>query len=149
MLSKRLAFLPFQISILDKAPIPEKAFDSSRNQYESSYFLDLARKYPSTKVLGIADVDLYSEPLNFVFGQAEMSGKACVISLYRLKGEKERYENRAVKEAVHELGHTFGLKDCSDKSCVMHFSNCLEDTDLKGEEYCQVCQGKLKRMGMF
>lgn len=146
MLSKKLAFLPSKISILDEAPIPKKAFNSKRNQYESSYFVDLVRKYPGDRVLGIVDVDLYAEPLNFVFGQAEISGKAAVISLHRLKDEKELYHCRAVKEAVHELGHTFGLRHCDDATCVMRFSNCLAETDLKGEMYCQNCEERLKRL---
>jgi hypothetical protein len=28
-----------------------------------------------------------------------------------------------LKEAMHELGHTFGLGHCADPACVMWFSN--------------------------
>jgi archaemetzincin len=145
MLETRLSFLPLEISVLDEAPIPKGAHNKKRNQYDSSHFLILARKRPGDKVLGIAEKDLYSEDLNFVFGQAEIYGKAAVISLARLKGIQRLYESRVMKEAVHELGHTFGLKHCSDISCVMHFSNSLEDTDLKGEMYCKKCEGKLRK----
>ncbi len=144
-LSIRLSFLPMEISILDKAPIPKEAFNQKRDQYESSPFLDLARRYPGDKVIGIVDEDLYAESLNFVFGQAEIYGKAAVISLARLKGTQRLYESRVMKEAAHELGHTFGLKHCSDISCVMHFSNTLDDTDQKGEMYCKKCEGKLRK----
>jgi archaemetzincin len=41
---------------------------------------------------------------------------------------------------VHELGHTVGLPHCSDSRCVMHFSNCLEDTDQKGTSFCRRCR---------
>ncbi len=95
------------------------------------------------RVLGITEVDLFAEPLNFVFGQAEISGKAAVISLARLKGEKKLYHSRTVKEAVHELGHTFGLRHCDSESCVMRFSNCLAETDLKGETFCEYCEEDL------
>ncbi|UCG71120.1 MAG: archaemetzincin family Zn-dependent metalloprotease [Thermoplasmata archaeon] len=149
MLSDRLSYLPFEISILTKALIPEKSFNAKRDQYESSYFLELIRKHPGDKVLGVVDLDLYSEPLNFVFGQAEISGKAAVISLFRLKGEKSLFETRAVKEAVHEIGHLFGLRHCPNTSCVMHFSNCLEETDTKEEKYCEDCEARLRWMGLI
>jgi len=35
---------------------------------------------------------------------------------------------RVIKEAVHELGHAFGLTHCENSKCVMHFSNSLQDT---------------------
>lgn len=149
MLPQRLSFFPFKIKVLNKASIPEKSYNDKRDQYESSYFLKMVRKYPGDRGLGITDVDLYAEPLNFVFGQAEISGKAAVISLHRLKGEKEIYHSRAVKEAVHELGHTIGMEHCKNAKCVMHFSNCLEETDIKEEKFCKNCQEELERKVRF
>jgi archaemetzincin len=149
MLPNRLSGLPFNITILKGTDIPKKSFNPQRDQFESSYFLELIRKYPGDRVLGITDVDLYAEPLNFVFGQAEIHGKPAVISLARLKGEKEIYESRTVKEAVHELGHTLGLRHCDEEICVMHFSNSLKDTDIKGEKYCMDCEKELKESILF
>jgi archaemetzincin len=145
MLKDRLGFLPTKVSLLDEAQIPEKSYNAQRDQYESQHFLNLVRKQFGDRVLGITEVDLFAEPLNFVFGQAEISGKAAVISLSRLKGEKKLYYSRTVKEAVHELGHTFGLRHCDNDACVMKFSNCLAETDLKGEKYCEDCEDRLER----
>jgi archaemetzincin len=144
MLSNRLGFLPTKVTVLEEVQIPEKSYNAQRDQYESLHFLKLARRQSGDRVLGITDVDLFAEPLNFVFGQAEISGKAAVISLARLRGEKKLFYSRIVKEAVHELGHTFGLRHCDSEICVMKFSNCLAETDLKGETYCEFCQERLE-----
>jgi len=46
-------------------------------------------------------------------------------------------ERRAATEAIHELGHTYGLSHCSDPTCVMWFSNTLSESDRKGTRFCQ------------
>ena len=57
--------------------------------------------------------------LNFVFGQAQLGGRVAAIYLHRLRDQlyvcrsdennNNLFEQRVIKEAVHELGHTFGL----------------------------------------
>ncbi len=96
-------------------------------------------------VLDITDRDLYAENFNFIFGLAYSD--CPVISLYRLVSEdKGLFYIRAVKEAVHELGHLAGLDHCPTISCVMHFSNSLRDTDVKHEFFCNRCEERLKRI---
>ncbi len=68
MLQKRLSAIPVKISVLSGTPIPEKSLNGKRNQYDCKHFLKLVRGYPGDKVLGITEVDLYAETLNFVFG---------------------------------------------------------------------------------
>ncbi len=108
--------------------------------------LGLALSVRAEHVLAVTEVDLYAGDLNFVFGIAQPSGRACVISLFRLSldADEERFRGRALKEAMHELGHTFGLGHCADPGCVMWFSNTLEETDRKGATYCPRCAETLR-----
>ncbi|MHB1160836.1 MAG: hypothetical protein ACYC3V_10980 [Chloroflexota bacterium] len=56
---------------------------------------------------------------------------------------------RAIKEAIHELGHTYGLEHCGDPLCVMHFSNTLMETDRKSDRFCPDHEGRLlKALGV-
>ncbi len=130
----------------------EKAYDKRRQQYLGTRFLSQLKKAKAKgdKVLGIVDVDLYSPGLNFIFGQADIAAGTSVISLTRLRQEyyglppdEALFQDRTVKEAVHELGHTFGLDHCQDAKCVMHFSNALSDTDRKQAAFCGRCRPKL------
>lgn len=148
VLSKR-----FDISFKIENPleIPEDAFDSKRGQYDSSQVLGKLRRYKGAKVLGIIDKDLYAPGLNFVFGQADLSDNYAIISITRLKQEfyglpknDKIFFDRAVKEAVHEIGHTYGLSHCSNPKCVMFFSNSLLDTDRKDSTFCERCLERLK-----
>jgi archaemetzincin len=129
---------------LDAAP----GYDDARGQYSSRHFLRaLAGVVPGTaRVLGVADVDLFQPILTFVFGEAQLGGRLAVMSTHRLSdtfyGLPESYsllQDRAVKEAVHELGHTFGLVHCPDRRCAMTASRVVEDIDLKGAGFCPGC----------
>lgn len=65
-----------------------------------------------------------------------------------MKPNPELFKLRALKEALHELGHTFGLMHCPNSYCVMHFSNSIVDTDMKKAEYCFNCRFKLAVTGI-
>jgi archaemetzincin len=133
-------------------PEPDYAFNKKRNQYLSTAILKTLMEEKEymvyEKVLGVVDHDLYVPELNFVFGEAGL--KAAVISITRLRQEFYRlppdqglFYKRALTEAVHELGHTYGLGHCRNPHCVMFFSNSLLDTDRKGPEFCPECKTKL------
>ena len=130
------------------------AYDKNRKQYIAPKLLSALRSFKMEhrdRCLGIVDVDLYAPGLNFVFGEADIGSGGAIISLYRLRQEcyglpqnEGIFRDRANKEAVHELGHTYNLSHCSDIKCVMHFSNSLADTDIKGASFCQKCKLTLK-----
>jgi len=148
-------------SVSTKAmPIPRLAYNASRRRYISTIILESIKDYAErnrgkkafNKILGVTDVDLYAPGLNFIFGEAELLGEAAIISLYRLRpefyGEQSNWNlfvERAVKEAVHEIGHTLGLRHCPHPTCVMHFSLHIGMTDRKRREFCHTCRLKVER----
>lgn len=145
------------VEVYKEMEIPKEAYNPSRRQYSSSSILkeihSVIKPDGEKKALGIADVDLYVSGLNFVFGEAELGGHFAIISLTRLRqsfyGHPEDntlFLERAAKEAVHELGHVFGLRHCPDAECVMHFSNSLWDTDRKKASFCARCQKILEKL---
>ncbi len=94
----------------------------------------------------MVNADIFASGLNYVFGEAFTPGKAALISLWRLKPEfyKDKsnvslYKLRTLKEAIHEVGHTLGVRHCIHSFCVMHFSNSIFDTDKKQNLLCDEC----------
>lgn len=127
----------------------EFAFNPLRRQYHSTEILKkLLQKPPSEswKMLGVTEMDLYIPVLTFVFGEAQVSDGGAVVSTHRLRQEfyglaadLELLRERLLKEALHELGHTCGLRHCPDYLCVMSSSYGVERIDLKRAEFCPAC----------
>jgi archaemetzincin len=136
---------------------PTHLYDRRRKQWISDKILEwlLQNNNPdrNTKILAICDFDAYSRELNFVLGEAHFGGRVAAIYIPRLRQElyvkksdpNKLFEQRVIKEAVHELGHAFGLTHCEKSRCVMHFSNSLRDTDFKDYRFCERCNIILKR----
>jgi archaemetzincin len=153
--SSSLQSSSFQASTAATTP-PTYLYDRHRKQWISDRILDwlLQNNNPddNTKVLAICDFDAYSDELNFVFGEAHFGGRVAAIYLPRLREEfyvrksdtNMLFKQRVIKEAVHELGHVFGLTHCEKSKCVMHFSNSLQDTDFKDHKFCERCNKILK-----
>ena len=130
------------------------AFDPGRRQYNSSKILLQILAAPpagATRVLAVADVDLFIPILTFVFGEAQLSGIAATVSLHRLNSKfyglpenQDTLTRRLVKESIHELGHTFGLLHCRQPGCVMAASTYVEDIDQKSVDMCGRCRQQLR-----
>ncbi len=132
---------------------PKYAYDPKRDQYYSTLILKrLEESIPEDgkKILGVTQVDLFVPIFTFVFGEAMMEGRAAVISTHRLNPKfyskafsRSIFISRIIKEAVHELGHTFGLTHCRLKKCVMYSSSKIVDTDYKDIDFCPTCKDLL------
>lgn len=136
------------IIVMEEVPPPLHCREKGGGQWNSTKILEgLAAMGLREKALGVVDLDLYVPGLNFVFGEADPRSGVCIISLTRLRQEfygrapnEGLFLKRAVKEAVHELGHLYGLPHCPDRRCVMYFSNSLPDTDTKTRRFCERCK---------
>jgi archaemetzincin len=72
-----------------------------------------------------------------------------VVSVHRLRQEfyglpadSSMLDQRLLKESVHELGHTLGLRHCEDYSCVMASSHSVEWIDLRESTMCDSCRSQ-------
>lgn len=152
----RLEFLAARLARIFRTPCqiqPEVrdisfAWDARRQQYYSTVILQRLERAADldARILGVTSFDLFVPVLTFVFGEAQLEGNCGVVSLARLAEEfyglpprEDLLRERLIKEAVHELGHTFGLKHCTDWRCVMASSYGVERVDVKGADFCRSC----------
>ncbi len=97
-------------------------------------------------LLGITDYDLYKTSHQFIFGSSNVGQRCAVVSIHRLRSEfygeppdENALFQRLLKESVHEIGHTLGLKNCYSARCAMYYSNSIYDTDNKHSQFCENC----------
>ncbi len=127
----------------------DSVYNPTRKQYNSSQILiQLLSNHPrdTFRILGVTDVDLFIPILTFVFGEAQLNGIAGIVSVHRLNNKfyglpenEELLRKRLIKEAIHELGHTYGLVHCLTPGCVMNSSTYVEDIDEKSDQFCSTC----------
>jgi archaemetzincin len=135
----------------DEIALPHDCMNRELHQLHSTRLIEsITKRSYNGMALGITDFDMYVEGLNYVFGEAEPAEGVAVISIARLKEEfyggeidQDVLLERTLKEVIHEIGHLFSLKHCSDPHCVMHFSNSIKDTDQKLRAFCTICESTL------
>jgi archaemetzincin len=135
--------------------VPRSTLNATRGQlFVSTLITKVQRAHPEpgAAVLAITDFDLYKTSHRFVFGDADEAQAIAVVSVHRLRsdfyGEASDFNmlfQRTLKECVHELGHTFGLKHCYNARCAMYYSNSIFETDNKMPHFCEICDRRLSR----
>ena len=143
----------FEMRRLRALRAPAYAWDARRGQYLGGRVLcelDGCRPADAGRLLAVTEVDLFIPMLTFVFGQAQLGGTLALVSLARLRQEfyglpsdPELLRERAVKESLHELGHTFGLLHCNEAACTMSLATGIRQLDVKGGGYCAGCAALL------
>jgi archaemetzincin len=125
------------------------ALDERRGQHYATAILNRLDQIsaPGIRQLAVTSSDLFVPVLTFVFGEAQLDGDCAIVSTARLRDEfyglparDDLLRDRLLKEAAHELGHTFGLRHCNDWNCVMASSHAVERIDIKSAEFCRACR---------
>jgi archaemetzincin len=145
--------LPLNITLQELPLDIDFSLDPSRKQYHSTEILALLLETHAEgpgRLLGITPYDLFVPVLTFVFGQAQLNNRAAVFSTFRLHNEfyglpnaSDILDSRCLKEALHEIGHTYGLRHCIEQPCVMNSSTYVENIDLKPADFCLHCREHL------
>jgi archaemetzincin len=140
------------VALWESPERPRHAYDARRRQHASGVILRwLLEAGPGTgKVLGVTDRDLFIPILTYVFGEAQLGGSAAVVSTARLADTPDaagpKFVERLEKEALHEVGHAFGLVHCGDPRCVMSRSSGVKDVDAKDAALCPECRGRVEQI---
>ena len=136
-----------------RALSPDFAFHPERRQYHSTAMLErLASLHDDGAIVaGITGVDLFIPILTYVFGEAQLGGRAALASHYRmaqqfygLPEDLDLMGRRLVKTALHEIGHTAGLTHCDNGACVMAAAYSVEWIDLKERSFCATCRDAMR-----
>ena len=135
--------------ILPRFEPPDDAIDERRLQYNAGIIIETmeAMQFGNhDKVIGVIDRDLFIPIFTHVFGEARQGGKCGVVSLYRLANNPDGsippeplISERAVKVALHELGHLLDLLHCERRKCLMHFSGGIDELDEISIDLCEYC----------
>lgn len=137
------------VHVIDLKINIDEFFSAERKQYFSTQIIAEAMKLTDEfdgKIILLTDVDIFVPVLTFIFGEAQLNGKHSILSVCRLHEEfysgisnEDLLLERTIKEALHELGHCYGLRHCLDWDCVMHSSPGIEEVDIKGNTFCRNC----------
>ena len=142
-------------------PLLYKEYDQFKKQYNVDQILNRLKVYAESKkffrILGVINQDIFSNLVDFRFGCAKYLEDSpygvALISTFRLEEKlydrvenKPLFELRVLKEAMHELGHTFGLslnEHCKNY-CVMNFSSTVSKIEEKPPFFCEKCAEEME-----
>lgn len=122
-------------------------------QIRTSYFLDdvlpKMLREDAAALIAFTNYDLYpGDTWAFVFGQASLSERVGVWSLYQFSNPPTKPDfnlllDRTLKVAMHETGHMFSMKHCIKYECLMSGTNHVGETDRRPLDNCPECMAKV------
>jgi archaemetzincin len=150
-------FYNVQIRVLPRVSLPEQAYYQPRRRYRAEKILPfLLERLPSDgdRILGLTGADISTGKGSIedwgIVGLANLGGKGCIISTYRCRKRSMEGVPTPIllaKVAVHEVGHTLGLRHCATKGCLMEDADGLISTRDREFDICTRCRDKLRFSG--
>jgi len=140
------------VSLESERDLPRGASDAKRGRLNAGDVLAKLRRRAGrqqVRLLGVTDRPLAGDREQERYGRASSPGKAALITLHEFEPNRpdyeitERFLERSTKEALHQIGHTLGLKHCGRTNCVMQRSTSLAELDRKSKRFCTSCSGHL------
>ncbi len=148
------SFYGFEVDVLSEIPLPDSAYFEPRERYKASIILDhleevIPKKYD--KILGITASDISITTSTGkdwgVFGLGQIGGESCVVSNHRFHEgiSEETFNDRLSKIAIHEIGHTLGLRHCkANENCLMRSADgTIATIDNSQAWICNSCRSKI------
>ncbi len=139
-----------KVELKKPIPIPALAYYKARNRYRADSLVNYLNRQHTpghvTMALTTKDISWTKGTISDygIMGLGLCPGNACVASTYRLS--KTNTLDQLYKIAIHELGHTQGLKHCPHKTCYMRDAEGKNHTnELSG--FCSSCRKHLISKG--
>lgn len=136
-------------------PLPESAYYEPRKRYRAEKILEYLyslRTGKNEKIVGLtgSDISTTKDPYDDwgIFGMAFINGSTCVVSTFRLggdKGDPVRFHERLKKVIAHEVGHILGLTHCLTSGCLMRDAQGrIANIDGNDGHLCPRCRERLR-----
>ncbi|WP_435524364.1 matrixin family metalloprotease [Chryseobacterium indoltheticum] len=135
------------IKILDAIDLPKESYYKERNRYRADSIIKYLSKNTTEGfvTIGLTTRDISTTKGSIkdfgVMGLGFKLGKSCIASNFRLS--KSNKNEQFFKVAIHEIGHTQGLKHCPEKSCFMRDAEGKNFTD-EETDFCNNCKNFFK-----
>lgn len=132
-----------KVKILEPVDLPTKSYYKPRNRYRADSIISFLSKNTRKGfvTIGLTTKDISTTKGNIkdfgIMGLGFRPGTACVASSFRL--DKNKSNEQLFKVAIHELGHTQGLKHCTEKKCFMRSAEGKNPTD-EETDFCEKCK---------
>ncbi len=133
--------------------LPAAAYNASWDRHDADVVLEHLAAHAGQgtwKVLGLTTAPLLrwdgATPAP-VMGSGKVRGRAAVVSTQSLEWRsvaQQSVQRRVTAVALHELGHTLGLRHCAVGGCVMGESHgdSVVWADMGRTDYCVLCRLK-------